>query len=95
MGADPATPTRQPAQSQPKANPSRSAQAAATPSPPVAAQLRGRSILLVDDSPTVRKQLDGQGAEPVGNSPEEFAKMLRVEVAKWAEVLKVSGARAD
>ena len=36
-----------------------------------------------------------QGAVPVGNTPEEFAKMLREEVARWAEVVKISGARAD
>lgn len=42
-----------------------------------------------------RKRLLEQGAEPVGNTPEEFSKLLRDEVARWAEVVKVSGARAD
>jgi tripartite-type tricarboxylate transporter receptor subunit TctC len=42
-----------------------------------------------------RKRLLEQGAAPVGNTPEEFAKLLREEVARWAEVVKVSGARAD
>ena len=46
-------------------------------------------------SPDVRARLLEQGAEPVGNSPEEFAKMLREEVSKWAEVVKISGARVD
>jgi len=46
-------------------------------------------------SPDIVKRLNDQGAEPVGNSPEDFGKQLREEVAKWAEVVKVSGARAD
>ena len=43
----------------------------------------------------VRKRMLEQGAAPVGNTPEEFAKLLREEVARWAEVVKISGARAD
>ena len=45
--------------------------------------------------PEMRKRLAEQGAEPVGSTAEEFAKILRDEVAKWAEVVKVSGARTD
>ena len=47
------------------------------------------------NSPEIRKRLLEQGAEPVGNAPEEFDRQLRGEVARWAEVVKVSGARAD
>jgi tripartite-type tricarboxylate transporter receptor subunit TctC len=43
----------------------------------------------------VRKRMLEQGAAPVGNTPEEFGKLLREEVARWAEVVKVSGARAE
>ena len=43
----------------------------------------------------VRKRMLEQGAEPVGSTPEEFGKLLREEVARWAEVVKVSGARAE
>jgi tripartite-type tricarboxylate transporter receptor subunit TctC len=46
-------------------------------------------------APDTRQRLIDQGAEPVGNSPEEFAKLLKEELARWAEVVKVSGARAD
>jgi tripartite-type tricarboxylate transporter receptor subunit TctC len=42
-----------------------------------------------------RKRMLEQGAEPVGNTPEQFAKLLREEVARWAEVVKVSGARVE
>jgi tripartite-type tricarboxylate transporter receptor subunit TctC len=45
--------------------------------------------------PETRKRIIEQGAEPVGNSSEEFGRILREEVAKWAEVVKVSGAKAN
>jgi len=46
-------------------------------------------------APDTSQRLLDLGAEPVGNTPEEFGKLLREEVARWAEVVKVSGARAD
>jgi tripartite-type tricarboxylate transporter receptor subunit TctC len=35
------------------------------------------------------------GAEPGGQSPEEMAKLVTAEVAKWAKVVKDSGAKLD
>jgi len=46
-------------------------------------------------APDMQKKLLDQGAEPVGNTPEEFQAMLKEEVARWAEVVKISGARAE
>ncbi|MES2561933.1 MAG: tripartite tricarboxylate transporter substrate binding protein [Pseudomonadota bacterium] len=46
-------------------------------------------------APDMQKRLLDQGAEPVGNSPGEFAKIMKEEVARWAEVVRVSGAKAD
>jgi tripartite-type tricarboxylate transporter receptor subunit TctC len=46
-------------------------------------------------SPDTRQRLVEQGADPVGNSPEEFAKLLREEVVKYAEVVRISGAKAE
>ena len=45
--------------------------------------------------PDMRKRLEEQGGEPVGSTPEEFSKMLREEISKWSEVVKVSGAKAE
>jgi len=45
--------------------------------------------------PEVRDQLTSQGADIVGNSPDEFAAWIRAEVKKWAEVVRVSGAKVD
>jgi tripartite-type tricarboxylate transporter receptor subunit TctC len=46
-------------------------------------------------SAQVRDNLTAQGAEVVGNTPEEFAAWIRAEVKKWAEVIRVSGAKLD
>ena len=45
--------------------------------------------------PDVRERLLADGAEPVGNTSEEFAAMVKVEVVKWADVVKKSGAKVD
>jgi tripartite-type tricarboxylate transporter receptor subunit TctC len=37
--------------------------------------------------PDVRERLLGLGAQPVGNSPDEFARFLRDEIAKWRAVI--------
>jgi tripartite-type tricarboxylate transporter receptor subunit TctC len=46
------------------------------------------------DSAT-REQLRKQGAEAVGNSTGEFNAYLKEELARWTEVVKVSGARVE
>jgi tripartite-type tricarboxylate transporter receptor subunit TctC len=53
------------------------------------------TVAKIAQSSDMRKLLTDQGAEPVGNTPEEFSKLMREEVARWAEVVKVSGAKAD
>ena len=46
-------------------------------------------------SPAIREKLLAQGAIPGGNTPAEFAKMIDAEIAKWATVVKASGAKVD
>ena len=46
-------------------------------------------------TPEVRDQLINQGADPVGNTPEQFAAIIRSDISKWATVIKVSGATPD
>jgi len=66
---------------------------AATPREVVGILANGVSRAARD--PDLRRKLVEQGADPVGNSPEEFERQLRDEVARWIEVVKVSGAKAD
>ena len=53
------------------------------------------SIEKAAHSPDIRQRLLEQGAEPVGNTPEEFSRLLRTEVTTWAAVVKASGAKAN
>ncbi len=46
-------------------------------------------------SSDLQQKLQDLGAEPVGNTPDEFGKLFREEVARWAEVVKISGAQAN
>ena len=46
-------------------------------------------------SSEVRKRLDAEGAIPVGNSPEEFARCVQSEIPRWAKVVKFSGAKPE
>jgi tripartite-type tricarboxylate transporter receptor subunit TctC len=46
-------------------------------------------------SADAREKLLGQGAEAAGGSPEQFANHIRAESAKWAKVVKASGAKVD
>jgi len=45
--------------------------------------------------PDVRQLMLPQGAEPVSDSPEQFAALVRADIAKWGEVVRKSGAKAD
>ena len=45
--------------------------------------------------PDIREKMTNLGAEPVGNSPAEFAAYIRSEAEKYARVIKASGAKAD
>ena len=45
--------------------------------------------------PSIREQLAGQGAEAVGDTPDEFAHFMRDEVAQWAHMVRTSGAKVD
>jgi tripartite-type tricarboxylate transporter receptor subunit TctC len=43
--------------------------------------------------PEVRERILSDGSEPMTNTPEEFRQFLLADVAKWAKVVKASGAK--
>ena len=45
--------------------------------------------------PEVKKRLAADGAEPVGNSAEEFAAHIKAEVAHWGPVIRAAGAQVN
>ncbi len=42
--------------------------------------------------PDLRSRLSGGGAELGGNTPDEFERYVKSEIAKWARVVKLAGA---
>ncbi len=52
-----------------------------------------KSINTVIESPEVKATWLKQGAIPLVKSPEEFDAFLRRDIAKWANVVKISGAK--
>lgn len=53
------------------------------------------AMVKLTHAPEMKQRLLDLGAEPAGSTPEEFDKQLRSEVGMWAEVVKISGAKAD
>jgi len=52
-------------------------------------------IARVLNLPEVRNRITELGGEPVGNSPADFDAFQKAEMARWARVIKESGARAE
>jgi tripartite-type tricarboxylate transporter receptor subunit TctC len=52
-------------------------------------------IVKILRQPDVRERLTSLGADVVGNTPEQFAAFLKADAAKWARIVKESGAKID
>ena len=46
-------------------------------------------------SPEVRRRIEHEGATPVGNSPEQFARFVDSEISRWGAVVRYSGAKPE
>jgi len=46
-------------------------------------------------TPDAKRVLEGQGAEAVPSTPEEFGAFLKSEIAKWGKVIKEAGIKAQ
>ena len=45
--------------------------------------------------PDIEKRLAMEGGDPIGNTPEQFADQIRVEIAKWAKVVRDAGLQPE
>jgi tripartite-type tricarboxylate transporter receptor subunit TctC len=60
----------------------------------IALKVQGEVARILKD-PAMREKFIQQGADPIGNTPDEFGQYMKDETAKWAKVVKASGAQAD
>jgi tripartite-type tricarboxylate transporter receptor subunit TctC len=62
---------------------------AGTP-PDIVAKLNAEVVAILKQ-PETHERLSKEGADPVGNTPAEFGKFIRSEIAKWGKVIKAAG----
>jgi tripartite-type tricarboxylate transporter receptor subunit TctC len=46
-------------------------------------------------SPEVKRRIENEGATPVGNSPQEFARFVETEIVRWRKVVQYAGAKPE
>lgn len=46
-------------------------------------------------SPEARRRIEHEGATPVGNSPDAFAKFVESEIHRWSAVVRYAGAKPE
>ena len=54
-----------------------------------------REMNIALKAPDARQKLVDAGLDPVGGTPEEFARLIRSESDKWAPIIKRTGATVD
>ena len=52
-------------------------------------------LVKVLNQPEVRERIVADGSEPIGSTPGEFRQFMLADLAKWAKVVKQSGAKLD
>ena len=61
---------------------------------PVVAKLNETLVKALQGA-DVKERLASEAGEPVGNSPEEFHAYIQKEIARWAPVIRASGAKPE
>jgi len=61
---------------------------------PVVAKLHDELVKALN-SPDLRERIVADGSEPVGSSPEAFRQFMLADAAKWAKLVKESGAKME
>lgn len=62
--------------------------------PELVALLNAETVKAMED-PQVRERIRSLGADPVGNTPDQFLAYVNAEIAKWAKVIKRGGVEAE
>jgi len=62
--------------------------------PELVKKIHADAVQVINNS-DMRNRIAGLGATPIANTPEQFRAQIRDDLAKWARIIKLSGARAD
>ena len=54
-----------------------------------------REVVAIINLPEINSHLLAEGAEPVGNTPEQFGEFIKSEIAKWGKVIRAAGLRTN
>ena len=63
--------------------------------PPAIVKKANLEVVRLLKSPEVASRFAGAGVEPITNSPEAFAKVIRDELPKWHKVVKAAGIKVE
>lgn len=54
-----------------------------------------REIVKIMSLPDMREKFSQQGVDPASSTPDEFAQLIRDEVARWAKVIRTAGIKLE
>jgi len=61
---------------------------------PIVTRLHDELVRILN-RPDIRERIVADGSEPAGTTPEEFRRFMLADLAKWAKLVKESGAKLD
>ena len=61
---------------------------------PIVEKLNAEMVRALN-SPDLRKQLTNAGADPVGNTPEQYTAYVQNEIVKWGKVIRAAGIKGE
>jgi len=61
---------------------------------PIIDRLHGEIVRALNTA-ELRERLQGLGADPVGNAPEQYTAFMQNEIAKWGKVIKAAGIKGE
>jgi tripartite-type tricarboxylate transporter receptor subunit TctC len=61
---------------------------------PIIDRLHGEIVRALNTA-ELRERLQSLGADPVGNTPEQYTAFMQNEIAKWDKVIKAAGIKGE
>ena len=63
--------------------------------PPAVVAKLNAEVAKITGNPEVRRNWAAQGSAPLTMGVDEFGRYLVADIAKWAQIVKISGAKAE